>query len=576
MAANSFCSSLSLPGIFLLPCIFCFFSCASSKVFDVSAKCPNLLTSANLTSGEARDDPSTLLVLVPWKVSFEQFVKFRPESCLLDGLSVQVFLQALRRMQQPPQYEFVLHGSSNELPSYDGMIDMLINKEVDAIVADITIAADRSERVAFTVPYLASSLVMITPFRYGSAGTLWDFWEPFSTPLWIALLGCFAVTGAALYLLEGQNPDFARTSKSREGGSSHGGSSSTQGQATLRANVAATNAPPSPSPSRLSPSLPTNPPLVEEAPTPPSHHHNPPPAVDTPIQDQVSHKRRIMNAYWFTSLCIFQAQQESVRTHLGRIVTVTWLFVMLIFNASYTASLASLLSAQKRYPTIDGFQALLRDKSISVGCRKGSFMKTYLDKLNLEGHTLKSFTSERDYVEALRAGNLKQDGVGALLEELPYMQILLQTECDLTQSSLEDDHLPSFGGFGFAFRKGNPLIDQFSKAILEMAEDGTLQILQNEWKIGDKRGRCESNSEPIHLRLRSFGGLFSIVACVYVSCLIWRLTTKAIKSPEGSCGPLIQALPCTQHGASIQRRGELSLGRRSNRVHDESQDDQIS
>ncbi|KAI5072641.1 hypothetical protein GOP47_0012747 [Adiantum capillus-veneris] len=197
-------------------------------------------------------------------------------------------------------------------------------------------------------------------------------------------------------------------------------------------------------------------------------------------------------------------------------------------------------------------------------------MKTCLDKLNLEGHTLKSFTSERDYVEALRAGNL----VG--LEELPYMQILLQTECDLTQSSLEDDHLPSFGGFGFAFRKRDPRIDQFSKAILEMAEDGTLQKLQNAWKIGDKRGRCNSNLEPTHLRLRSFGGLFSIVASVYGGCIIWRLTSKAIKSPEGSCGPLIQALPCTQHGASIQGRGELSSSRRSNRVvHDESVADQI-
>ncbi|KAI5072630.1 hypothetical protein GOP47_0012736 [Adiantum capillus-veneris] len=549
------------------------------KAFDVSAKCPNWLTSASLTSrGEARDNSSTLLVLVPWKRSFEQFVKFRPESCLLDGFSIQVFLQALRHMPQSPQYKFVLHGSGDETPSYDGMLDMLLNKKVDAVVADLTITAERSEKVAFTVPYLASSLVMITPFKYGSTGALWGFLKPFSGQLWITLLGCFAVTGAALYLLEGQNPDFARTSKNREGGSSHGGSSSTQGQATLPTNMAAANASPSPSP--LSPSPPPTARLpAAEAPTPPSHDHNPNPlplAVDTPIQDQASHKRRIMNAYWFTSLCLFQAQQESVRTHLGRIVTVTWLFVMLIFNSSYTASLASLLSAQKRYPTIDGFQALLRDKSISVGYQQGSFMKTYMDKLDLEGHTIKTFTSERDYAEALRAGNLNPNGVGAWLEELPYIQILLQTECDITQSSTEDDHLPSFGGFGFAFRKGNPLNDHVSKAILEMAEDGTLQILQNGWKIGDKKGRCSSNSEPTRLRLKSFGGLFSIVAAVYVACLIWHLMTKAIKSREGSCGPLIQALPCTQHGANIQRRGDLSLSRRSNRVHDESQNDQIS
>ncbi|KAI5072624.1 hypothetical protein GOP47_0012730 [Adiantum capillus-veneris] len=146
----------------------------------------------------------------------------------------------------------------------------------------------------------------------------------------------------------------------------------------------------------------------------------------------------------FTSLCLFQSQQERVLTHVGRFLTIAWLFVMLIINSSYTASLSSFLSAQKR--------------------------------------------------------------------------------------SREDDLLPFFGGFGFAFQKGDSRIDQFSKAILEMAEDGTLQTLQNAWNIGDKKGRCSVNSEPARLGLESFGGLFSIFAGVYGACLLWRLFTKAIKS----------------------------------------------
>ncbi|MCO5563820.1 hypothetical protein L7F22_017469 [Adiantum nelumboides] len=457
--------------------------------------------------------------------------------------------------------------------------------EVDAVVADLTINAERLQKVAFTVPYLASSLVMVTPFRYGSAGALWDFLKPFSKHLWFTLLGCFAMTGIALYLLEDRNPDFAKTSMKRDGGSSHGGTASQQHQETLSAEVVASNPTPPPPHSHLSQRPP--PTRTPQNASPPSleSHDNPPdilPDADIsslqrpgpPIYDQASHKHRIMNAYWFTSLCLFQAQQESVRTHLGRIVTVTWLFVMLIFTSSYTASLASLLSAQKRYPTIDGFQALLRDENISVGYQQGSFMETYMHKLHLETHRLINFTSETDCARQLRDGDHKPDGVGAVLDELPYIQILLQTECDFTQSSRDNDHLPAFGGFAFAFRKGDPLVDQFSKVMLEMAEDGTLKTLQNGWKIGeDRTGRCDSNTEPSHLRLRSFGGLFSIVVSVYVTCIIWRLTTKAIKSPENSC---MQTLPCTQHGSTIGQTGELSLSRHSNRVHEGDPDDQIS
>ncbi|MCO5605761.1 hypothetical protein L7F22_059945 [Adiantum nelumboides] len=302
--AASYCSSLSLllAEILILAIIWscCFTSASTARkaMVDVSAKCPNLLTTARLKS-EPRDK-STILALAPWKVGYEQFVKFLPDSCLLDGFSIQVFLQALRHMQDPapPRYKFVLHGSGNETPSYNGMIDMLANKEVDAVVADITITADRLEKVAFTVPYLASSLVMVTPFRYGSTGALWDFLEPFSRPLWLTLLGCFALTGVALYLLEDRNPDFAMTPKKRDGGSSEGGSAIQHQE--MSTNVATTDSPSSPSHSTLSQSAPGHapPPSLECLENPLVGDTSSLQRPGPPIYDQTSHKRRIMNAYW--------------------------------------------------------------------------------------------------------------------------------------------------------------------------------------------------------------------------------------------------------------------------------------
>ncbi|KAH7301412.1 hypothetical protein KP509_23G025200 [Ceratopteris richardii] len=127
--------------------------------------------------------------------------------------------------------------------------------------------------------------------------------------------------------------------------------------------------------------------------------------------------------------------EESVRTNLGRIVTVMWLLMMIIFNSSYTASLASLLSAQQRYPTIESFDALRNDPNIQGLASAGAFD------------------------QAFRKGPQSPGGIGAALDELPYVQILVGSKCDLTIASTTDDRLPTFGGFGFAFRKGDPLID---------------------------------------------------------------------------------------------------------------------
>ncbi|MCO5608416.1 hypothetical protein L7F22_062626 [Adiantum nelumboides] len=632
MAAGAAVCSLQPLILISIVCNLCwmlsFASCTkeavdAADVLDhVSAKCgPHIITSATLkqlqqlAAARPSKNSSTLRVLVPWiqPVGYHQFVDFNPDSCMLDGFSIQVFLQALRHMHPPrlilpDRFQFVLFGfPENTAFTYDDMLDMLISEEVDLVVADLTITRERMEKVAFTVPYMASSLVMVTPFSYGSAGTLWDFLKPFSSTLWITLLSCLVVTGIVLYVLEDQSP---RSKEDRERGgqaSNHGGSSenASNARSTPDTMPARTSPPSSPStcthdpptnpPSTSAPNhvIPTNPPSnhssirtpnhafhtdpppypvslrasnhafrTDPPPYPPSNHAVPPILVSQnnsknhsyddmsaprlpglPTYDRASHSRRIINAYWFASLCIFQAQQSSVRTHLGRIITITWLFVMLIFNSSYTASLASLLSAQKRYPSIEGFQALLRD-NVPVGYPDTSFLKAYIKKLNMEGHQLKSFHSVRDYAQALRDPN----GVGAVLDELPYVQILLQSECDLTISSDSHDRLPSFGGFGFAFRKGHPMIDQMSKMILAMAEDGTLQVLQSGWNVGDdQRSRCNSNDEPSHLSLARFGGLFAIVASVYLTCIIWHLSYKSLQS-------LNHALPYFQPNVSSSRQ----------------------
>lgn len=121
-----------------------------------------------------------------------------------------------------------------------------------------------------------------------------------------------------------------------------------------------------------------------------------------------------------------------------------------------------------------------------------------------------------------------------------------------------------------AFNKASPHIERISKIIVAMEEDGTLKVLQNAWRIGgwEKRGGCSSIEDPARSRLKSFGGLFSILCGVYGICIGWRLLVKAGQAGAGSCSCIANALACAEGGCNICR--EASLSRRLSKVSDGS------
>ncbi|MCO5566685.1 hypothetical protein L7F22_020363 [Adiantum nelumboides] len=421
-------------------------------------------------------DQEELRALVPLKSSFTEFVSWSgtPRNATFNGFSVDVFRNAALRLSVPgPSFSLIPFGDGLSDPSYDDMLLMLEQGKADVVVADITINIDRLKVVDFTQPYMPSALLMITPYRYGRVGTMWDFLQPFSMELWVAILFAFVGTGLVMFTLEYKNPDFH------------------QDQPKLT-----------------------------------DLRDDRPPAASTTTVAPNGFKRwanKLVNFYWFTSLTLFFSQQESVMTHAGRFVTVVWLLVVLIFTSSYTASLASTLSAQQPYPTIQGFEFLLKGTA-PIGYQGGSFIHNYLTMLGVKEGRLKSLDGEEQYRDALRLGP-KMGGVGAIVDEQPYVQSFLSTECEFT---IAGDQIAFFGGFGFAFPKNSSLTDKMSLAILSLAQDGTLQRLKDKW-VGPSQ--CNVNAQASsHMKLSSFGGLFIILAAVYGISIVWRVFTWQMKS----------------------------------------------
>lgn len=119
---------------------------------------------------------------------------------------------------------------------------------------------------------------------------------------------------------------------------------------------------------------------------------------------------------------------ENTVSALGRFVLLVWLFVVLIINSSYTASLTSLLTVQELTSGIQGLDSLISSPS-SIGYQVGSFARSYLvQELNIAETRLVPLNSPSDYARALELGS-GNGGVDAIIDELPYVEIFLSKYC---------------------------------------------------------------------------------------------------------------------------------------------------
>ncbi|MCO5607967.1 hypothetical protein L7F22_062169 [Adiantum nelumboides] len=154
-------------------------------------------------------------------------------------------------------------------------------------------------------------------------------------------------------------------------------------------------------------------------------------------------KKQIVTVLWFTFSTLFFSQREKTKSTLGRLVILIWLFVVLIITSSYTANLTSILTVQQLTPTIQGITSL-QAMNVPIGYQTGSFARDYLISLNIAKERLKPLPSIAAYAEALRLGP-DGGGVAAIVDELPYVQVFLGSECGFTIAGQEFTK----GGWGF-------------------------------------------------------------------------------------------------------------------------------
>ncbi|PRQ27948.1 putative ionotropic glutamate receptor, metazoa [Rosa chinensis] len=123
------------------------------------------------------------------------------------GYCMDVIHAVIEALPYDVPYEFFAFAKPE---SYDDLVNQVFLENYDAAVGDITIRANRSLYVDFTLPYIESGISMVVPIKEDTnSKNTWVFLKPLTWDLWAAS-GCFFIfIGFVVWVLEHRiNKDF--------------------------------------------------------------------------------------------------------------------------------------------------------------------------------------------------------------------------------------------------------------------------------------------------------------------------------------------------------------------------------
>ncbi|KAI3711929.1 hypothetical protein L1987_70478 [Smallanthus sonchifolius] len=149
-----------------------------------------------------------LRVGVPAKGGFVQFIDANTDpqtkQVFATGFCVDVFNAVIDALPHALKYEFIPFVSlDGKTPAgdYNALVLNLSKGGFDAVIGDITILADRWEKVSFALPYTEAGVSLIVPNK-DERKSAWIFMKPLEKELWITTSAFFIYTGFVIWVFE--------------------------------------------------------------------------------------------------------------------------------------------------------------------------------------------------------------------------------------------------------------------------------------------------------------------------------------------------------------------------------------
>ncbi|PON42716.1 Ionotropic glutamate receptor [Parasponia andersonii] len=149
-----------------------------------------------------------LKIGVPVPNGFKEFFKVEwdpySDEPTFSGFSYDIFLAALDKLPFALPYKFIPFANSSRkmAGAYDDLLYQIKLKKYDAVIGDVTINANRTSYVDFTLPYSDSGVSMVVKIKDVEKNNMWIFLKPLSWDLWLTTGGAFILTGFVVWVFE--------------------------------------------------------------------------------------------------------------------------------------------------------------------------------------------------------------------------------------------------------------------------------------------------------------------------------------------------------------------------------------
>ncbi|KAG9138547.1 hypothetical protein Leryth_012893 [Lithospermum erythrorhizon] len=142
-----------------------------------------------------------LQIAYPVKGGFQELVTPPTDTTEVTGFVIEVFQAAMDYLGYDVPYDLVPYKNvtGGYQQTYDEIVDSVYHKRYDAAIGDISITANRSLFVDFTIPYTELALGTIAKLDMHNR---WFFLRPFDTDLWIAGGIFFISVGVVVWIIE--------------------------------------------------------------------------------------------------------------------------------------------------------------------------------------------------------------------------------------------------------------------------------------------------------------------------------------------------------------------------------------
>lgn len=149
-----------------------------------------------------------LRVGVPAKSGFGEFVSvekdFQTNTTTITGYCIDIFDEVIASLPYAVPYEYVSFEKPDgeSAGTYDDLVHQVYLGNYDAVVGDVTIVANRSNYVEFSLPFTESGVSMFVPIQRHPNNNAWLFLKPLTWELWLTSFVSFVVIGTLIWFLE--------------------------------------------------------------------------------------------------------------------------------------------------------------------------------------------------------------------------------------------------------------------------------------------------------------------------------------------------------------------------------------